>query len=386
MISNSNETIIIEEPIPSFLPSNDWQWLAFIWMKRCSAILSILGSSTVLYMILSDRKRKLSQSHNRLITAMSCIDILSSIAHAFATAPLPREYPFSYGASGTRGTCNAQGFFAQLSMAAPTYNAMLSIYYVLVVKYQINRKSIARKIEPFMHAVAILYPLSTAIAGLSIGLFNSNGFTCYIHQYPFNCEGRGIDCTRGNDASKYRLYFVGVELVFIFIVNVICMIILIAFIQKRERARTKYIFRGSSPSSHKSEQSKNATRQALLFIGAFVITYVWGFVSAANHAAKGSANFTVLILGGFFVPLQGFFNFIVYLRPRYNSLRKANSSKSFLWLLKNSVLKRSAEMLQNKIGDGNGRRCSMNGYELGVTSKTTMKEPAFEHSQKEGSE
>ena len=91
------------------------QWITLAWTPRVSAALSILGSATIIMMIVRGGKEKLGRLHNRLFLGMSSIDILNSVALGASTAPFPRELnDIFYGAIGNKATCTLQGFFAAL--------------------------------------------------------------------------------------------------------------------------------------------------------------------------------------------------------------------------------------------------------------------------------
>ena len=47
-----------------------------------------------------------------------------------------------WGAMGTTRTCEVQGFFLQLGLAIPMYNALLSIFFLLVIRYGVPEKRI----------------------------------------------------------------------------------------------------------------------------------------------------------------------------------------------------------------------------------------------------
>jgi hypothetical protein len=46
-----------------------------------------------------------------------------------------------FGASGTQRICSVQGFFIQVGMAAPLYSGVLTVYYLLMVRYGWNENS-----------------------------------------------------------------------------------------------------------------------------------------------------------------------------------------------------------------------------------------------------
>jgi hypothetical protein len=72
--------------------------------------------------------------------------------------------------------------------------------------------------------------------------------------------------------------------------------------------------------------------QAGLFVGAFILTYLWTSVLRLmeNDGKVTSGYFAVALLSAFFYPLQGFFNFFIYVRPRYVELSRQNPGENKL--------------------------------------------------------
>lgn len=54
------------------------------------------------------------------------------------------------------------------------YNGLLSLYYVLTVRYGVQRDVFARKYEPWFHVLAIVFFVGTATAGLAMGMYSEN--------------------------------------------------------------------------------------------------------------------------------------------------------------------------------------------------------------------
>jgi len=158
---------------------------AIFYIPCITGTLSIMGSSTIIYSILSDRERRLSRIYHRLLLGMSIFDIVFSVAKVASTMPIPKDtIPNIYGASGNQATCNAQGFFIQFASGTQVYNAALCIYYLLVIKYGKSDAYISKTIEPIMHSVAISFPFVTATVALCKGLFNASIVGCWIlHRY-----------------------------------------------------------------------------------------------------------------------------------------------------------------------------------------------------------
>ena len=136
------------------------QWDALIWSSRLSAFFSILGSVTVIFMILRRRKVRLALFHNRLVLGMCLMDIVSSIGWGANVTMAPsylrnRVYP----AYGNEITCNIQGFFITLGLCVPFYNCCLCLYYMFYIRYEV-KEDIFKKYEKYFHAIAVLPPLS----------------------------------------------------------------------------------------------------------------------------------------------------------------------------------------------------------------------------------
>lgn len=116
------------------------------------------GSLFIVQHVLSSRKRR-SAPYHRLLLGMSISDCIGNLVFFAGTWPIPKESNV-YGAMGTEFTCTVQGFFDQIvGTATPGYNIVLSIYYLLVVRYGWNEHRVKR-VEPYMHAYPIILSLS----------------------------------------------------------------------------------------------------------------------------------------------------------------------------------------------------------------------------------
>ena len=121
---------------------------------------------------------------------MSCFDVVNCIAWIFSTAPIPvydenGERNNIYGATGSNGTCVAQGFFLQLGVTSIFFNISLSIHYFLVIVkgWKARRLQSAR--------VWLLLPPIVAGFSLSFGglpLYINVIYGCYIPPKPLASE------------------------------------------------------------------------------------------------------------------------------------------------------------------------------------------------------
>ncbi|EJK60190.1 hypothetical protein THAOC_19505 [Thalassiosira oceanica] len=213
-------------------------------IPHVSGPLSVIGSGSIAYDILSDRKNKVKRPYYRIMLVMSIVDGLSSFALAFSTLPIPAGAEGVYGAAGTTQSCTTQGFFIQLMMISPLYNLILSTYYLLLGKYHMSEEEIARRYEKNMHVAAITIGVGFAILGLPLKLYNNANLWCWIATYPSNCETDSgepgpVQCERGKHAWLFRwLIFYGPVWIAILCV-VIIMIMLTRSVQSEEKKFVK---------------------------------------------------------------------------------------------------------------------------------------------------
>ena len=66
----------------------------------------------------------------------------------------------------------------QAVVATVSYNTVLAVQYLMIIKLNISEAQIAKKYEKIMHSIPILIWLITGIIGLSCGVFNPAFFNC----------------------------------------------------------------------------------------------------------------------------------------------------------------------------------------------------------------
>jgi len=210
-------------------------------IPRITAALSILGSSTIMYAIISDRKRKFKRPYHRIMLMMSCLDILQSSAMLVSTAALPRDSNIS-GAKGNERTCDAQGFFLVFGgLAVLLYNASLHIYYALIIQYGVSPERFT-KFEPVLHAISILVPLFIAVLNVA---FHGEVARTVLVCYP---------------RAKVILLTAGSIIILCFIICIASMVCICWKAISQAKTMQKYIFRvttnTSAPRSRVDEKKK----------------------------------------------------------------------------------------------------------------------------------
>jgi hypothetical protein len=179
---------------------------------KVSSFLTFLGSSWVIAEIVTS-KQKLSHPYHRLLLAMSMYDVVEAMGNFMSTWPIPRHTMFNQvWAFGNQQTCTTQGFVLMLAIAVPIYNAMLALYYMLVINHNFTDRTLRRYFEPTVHIVAFSWSFGTSFAAVKLQLFNNSNLWCWIAPYPRDCldswrYGSEGNCIRGDNAWIYRWAF-----------------------------------------------------------------------------------------------------------------------------------------------------------------------------------
>jgi hypothetical protein len=233
---------------------------------------------------------------------------LSSLFQFFTSWPIPKD---DFGWSlltiynvGTVQTCTAQGFFVHMSMGSLMYNCCMSLYYLLIIRYNWTNERFARRVEPFMHIFSIGFPLVTGIFLLVKKSFNPAGWDCYISSTPPLCEATD-SCVRGSNASLYRdiFWFYPVWITIGWLT--LSMLAIFLKISSLERRTARYHSSNSN--------SKKFAWQAFFYVGSMILTWI---LASSMHiymkVTKNFPSFWLLLIATTMVPSQGFFNSIIY--------------------------------------------------------------------------
>lgn len=303
---------------------------------KFTSVLSVFGSGYIINEVIFRKRRGQSASFYRILLGMSLADLISSATFFFTTWPIPVGSPGVVGARGNMGTCIAQGFFSQLSIATAVYNACLSVYYVLKICNRWPAERIAKQAEPVMHTMAFVIGIGTSLAGVFLNSYNNDIWECWISPLPLDCEeswkhNGETTCIRGDNASLYRWIFYYAPLWTIIVLVTICMFLVYRTVRKQEQATERYDFEHRQRRKH----SKQVAIQGYFYCGAFYGTWLFPTVTRLVQVIAGSAPFPLILTTAMFVPIQGFFNWIVYIRPKFLKYCK---EKEYLGHIKSSWL------------------------------------------------
>lgn len=283
-----------------------WQKTVAVLPKPFS-LLSLIGSTYILYYILKDPKRRHTVQH-QILLGLSVCDIFYSIAVLLGTLPIPAyvndEEPTVYLARGNDQTCAAQGFFVQANITSPLYNASLSVYYVAVVKFGWKEDRLKR-VRLWFHVVPISIGLGTAIASAALGIFGNSNWLCWI-------------------APEWMVYrwalFFGILWFIGFFVVIPGMLVIYLHVRKQEAIAARW--QPGAPERQQFTLSREVALQGLFFSLSYIITWIFVTIARIVESIQGTIPRPLLALTIVFVPMQGLFNALVFLRPRYAKYRR----------------------------------------------------------------
>jgi len=297
-------------------------------VPRITGSISVVSSSLLIYLIYRS-KPKLSTIYNRIMFCMSVADILASTAIALTTLPMPRDDdPYWEGVDlsiednswsgqtklGTRQTCAAQGFFYSSGIVIMfCYNGNLCIYYACAIAFRMKEAQIRKKIEPVIHGGPLFLGLYTAIPYFMGGIYNPSPQDSWCIPYPpyTTPEARVL---------IGRATFVNIGV--LFLVILICFALIIWRVVQNGRQLAHADSRGDIQIDERFKAAHRNTRliilQSLAYTGALFLTLIFLFARNMLTQTTSIGDFdpiTIWIssLMSIFLPLQGFFNFTIFL-------------------------------------------------------------------------
>jgi len=311
----ANETIMVSSPEAAVLAV----------LVKPSALLSMIGSALIIREIMIDPKKR-SLTYHRILFCMSVIDFSTSSWFFVSTWAIPKDTANVFLASGTEGSCQAQGGLISLNIASPLYNLSLSIYYILMIKCKWTQESIRSWASPFLLLYPIAFASGVSIAGFVMDLYAPAGMWCWIAPHPQGCVG--LECAGSSGRSNFFrwLFFYGPLWVTIVFMGVF-MAIIYTSITKGDgkdalgnKLPVDYFWFFSKDRTglamSKADRNRRMIRQAIWYMLAFNLTWVWPTAVRATEIFK-PPPYGLYVMMAIFAPLQGFLNYISYIRPRY---------------------------------------------------------------------
>jgi hypothetical protein len=415
----------------------DAQFKIIVVAPMVTGSISFIASLTIIIMIFRSTV-KLSTIYRRIILGTSVFDLLQSLSQVLSTIAMEKGAVWS--AIGNHASCQFKGFLVIVgSCGAVLYSLSLTLYFLLVIKYEMSEALVKQRFEPYFHAVPILFSLAIGIITYATHNINPSGPTCWIDSRPPNCrDDPDVDCESFGNPNLFKLASFGVPAILVFIIN--CFILGVIWRKVRYQALSSQRLRqqqslvtprtpqgqaqaqtpdksffNCSPcrpqsSSLKQQQDvlsplaarlarpskamiqriKEVSNRAAAYIIGFLFTYLFSFIYRFWQPF-GHVPFFIIFLSKSLTPLQGFFNVLIYIYPHVVSCRRNHGDYSFLkacWEVVKSggdsdqVLRRGRRdslRKQKKVLEANERRNSL-GIMTNFSHTTQLNSTGRRHS------
>ena len=322
-------------------------------------------------------------SYHRILFGLSCSDLLMSVVISLQPFLGHSDNPERFTLNSTRiwaigngATCSVLGFWQHISSMNVWYNGMLSVYFLLSVKFGIRQRDLSRHYEPYMHLISIGIPLVTASIGAGLGIYDeqSVGIGCYISNYPKGCvykESERVALSLGGDGDDdsslpplcsddaIMLLMVALPTAVIFLSTLINHLLVYCHVRNTIKRSMAYLssyqqqnqnqscamefstasLAPTQRSSRRSQTDRYVERiravgtQAILYVSAFIVTLTPTVILKSMDLRPKDENriFVLLVTQATLLPLQGFFNFFIYVRPTYVRVREEFPSENIVW-------------------------------------------------------
>jgi len=252
---------------------------------------------------------------------MSIIDVTVSTSWFLTPFFVTQDMDQFLLSFGNGISCSLQGFIVQASIGGVLYNASLSLYYLLVIKYRFKKHQIA-PIEKIMHAFALIFGIGTATAALAMDLYQDANWDCWISpEY---------------DVFQLTFFFAPLLLAIIFVVTLMLNIYL--HVKKEEGNSARYHPRIGD--KVRLRKTRAVAKQGALYVGAFFVTWLFPTIARLYQLIwQVNPPTAIIVLAACFIPIQGFFNALVYFRLRYINCVEANPNRSRGWVVKTIMVR-----------------------------------------------
>ena len=282
---------------------------AIFYTPKISASVSVLGCLGIVMHI----SRQTTSTINGkkvfyfIMYASSIIDILTSTAMAFSLTPmnvgdkLLKPYERSY-ASGTHLSCSAQGFLINMKISVALWMSCLCTHYYLRIVLGKSEEDVQHKLIYF--GISFILPFISSLVLLFIGedqegysgMYGAASVWCWIE--------------RKSDLERFLFFYIPLWIAMVY--TTIVMFLIVRSVEKTT----------ASAQTESSERIVHDTRmQGVLYCASFLVTWMFGTIDRLVEAANIDSPLLEW-LHVLMVPLQGFFNSMVYGRPFYLAWRR----------------------------------------------------------------
>merc|ERR1739836_86769 len=89
------------------------------------------------------------------------------------------------------------------------------------------------------------------------------------------------------------------------------------------------LIRNVSSNNRTSRKLRETTSQGMLYIGVYFLTFIFAIINQLHIIITGKVIWQLFLLQQATAPAQGFFNFLVFIRPQVSRLRRKRGGKRY---------------------------------------------------------
>jgi len=307
---------------------------SMVIIPKITGLMSMFGSIAFIRDLIKGPRAKREQMTSKMLIAMNISDLLvTSIVHVIGTWFVPKGTGF--WSAGNEHTCDIQGWsYVLFYLSALGYNATLSIVFLLLVCYSWSEEDFRKWSYFILGSPPLLVTLLYIPCLRYYTYMNYNGaWSCGFVPSPPGCSVTpGMECKEENLGIYDYQALIGVCFLILS-----CSIIIYAcvrlFLVSRQSDERMLAYRSSERSNYAT--SNTVAVSGLLYSGGNLLIVLPRIILIIGLVAKvngGSFFWTFFGLQlAIFTPLQGFFNALVYFRPKYlkykNEKRKEKAAQ-----------------------------------------------------------
>lgn len=300
-----------------------------IYVNTISSILSFMGSACVIHLSC----RKTDEMYHRILFFLSISDLFASVVVGLFPFLSNGDEPWEIG---TDTSCKISGLMnATVPAIAQVFNFYLALYFFMSVVHNWSDWRFRKHVEKTFLAVWSAY--FVLMGGVALGLDAIHPYPistiCYINRSENMCDPDDSLCQdEYKNAAKRSNYVLLTHVAVnggITIASFVFTFLVFRCVQRQFR-RIKQLTLNADSISFKQRQT---AQQFILFTGVYLNSTIWpylGFLWVEIGGRENAHNTQdqlplslVIAITYVFLPLQGFLNFGIYVRPHLAAWSKA---------------------------------------------------------------
>jgi hypothetical protein len=285
------------------------QQMTLALIPRLTSTIGISCSILLISELIRDYRKNEMNPIKRALAFITCYEVCGAFGWWLSTWALPSHVDYIWS-TGSWASCNFQGFIIQICIGAPLSQTALTCMFYMICK-GIWTDTDFHSFERIAYSTIFIITFGTGFMFLALEQFNPASQVCWVTGYPFGCNEAtfgltdGEPCERGFNSNWFAIFGY-----YLFLWCALIIIIVLNMLMRRMLVQNDL-----------STEAKWVTSQALLFSLAFVVTWtpttLWSFSTWFNIY-----GYWLDLLTAIFEPLQGFWNLLIFVRNRPDSIER----------------------------------------------------------------